>query len=69
MEGFVGLTDEVADAEACHLFNGQALELAQLFQSAHFFIGEGYGYRSHDTRLLSGAWEPNASFNIVERPR
>ena len=38
MERIIWLADKVIDTEAHDLFHGQALMLAQHFQSPHFFI-------------------------------
>jgi hypothetical protein len=37
-ERVVGLTEEIVNTEAHHLFDGQTLALPQRFQSPHFFI-------------------------------
>jgi len=38
VERVIGLANEVVDAEAHHLLDGQALALPQHFRPPHFFI-------------------------------
>jgi hypothetical protein len=69
VERAVWLGEKVVDAESCHLFNGQALALAQLFQPPHFFILEGYRERCHNRLLCVGDAALCDGVSVGERTR